>query len=339
MTSINQCIHCLLRINAGEESREHILSGALGSDLILEKTYVHRECNNGFGHNVESKFLNKVELFRWAYEIRNAKGDLPKPIVRESDGDILRGRRVKLGETSPVFPDALKLRETKAYKDFRVFEPDKFEDLKKKMAEKYPGGHWEPGPNVKGGVTLESEEPFSFLNLEETYRCAAKYAFNYYAWVAGHDSTLSKNFDQIRAYIFKNEWDQSYKASKLIYSQELLSNLPCLPPNHTILLIADPRTHLVLAIVSLFGLFSFSVALSNTYSGLSWRKAHAFDPIKRKYAALELLGNFRIPVKEILSSSAIPQRAMNRLKFSAAQLYNRTKKRGPEIEMVRDSEL
>jgi hypothetical protein len=333
-----QCIHCLSPLKPGEGSKEHILSAALGSDLTLEKTCVHKECNSTFGHNIEAVFLNKLELFRWAYGIKNAEGDPPKPIVRESDGDILRGRQVKLGEAAPVFPDALKLRETKAYKDFRVFEPDKFEILKKRMAEKYPGGHWEPGPNIKGGVTLEYEEPFSFLNLEETYRCVAKYALNYYASVAGPDSTASKNFDRIRAYIFKNNWNEPYKASKLIFSQEFLSNLPCLPPNHSILLIADPRTHLVTAIVSLFGLFSFSVVLSDKYSGLSWRKAHVFDPIKRVCGELQLQGNFRIPVGEFLSSSVIPQPALNQLKFNMAQTFNRTKKQGPEIEMVCKSE-
>ncbi|MBI1884250.1 MAG: hypothetical protein HYS08_08620 [Chlamydiae bacterium] len=333
----NICIYCLKPISASEGSKEHIISEALGCDQQLSHDRVHAICNSVLGHDVESAFINSLSFFTMSFGVRRKNGELPKTTFEVIEDEGLKGKTVKYGENGPQTPKRIFLGEElssngRKIKDFRIFDGNEgeLEKLKEEMQKKYSDGIWELNKRGNTDIEIAKEDIFSFLKNDGSYRCIAKYAFNYLCWVRP-DLIISEGVNPLREYILNGKWEKDYRPCFLVLPYHVRV------PNHFIMLVADKK---IMAVVVLFGLFFFYVVISDENKESEWVRAHEFDPLKRKMLDRDLsryLGVIpKLAIENFLISS---NQVISIAQHFAASCYNNYRpKYGPDIVPSRQND-
>ncbi len=332
------CIYCLLNREPSAFSAEHVIPRAFGifeQNLTLD--CVCSECNGYFGKTIELAYTrDSLEaLLRLHYGVKPAReaGDLPKRRLTITLGgdDDWNGCHIELTEESGQFavdlvPQVRFARRSggwifvtgEALADTTQPLPDDIDTSHEirlvsrsdqpEMEERLVAGltarsipftrcgYGSQPPSIDGRAPLNLEVRFDAM----IFRCVAKIAFNYMAWVAGDSFVRASAFDSARSFI-RHDVRPSYPLV-VPHSRPILENDSARwrqTNGHLLTLAWTPDARGVEAQVSLFNEVTYRVTLTRNYEGL-WREVvsgHHFDVETRRIA--QLAASPRAPLRGV----------------------------------------
>jgi len=309
---MNNCIYCRSELPA-KVPPEHIIPQGFGvftPDLTLD--CVCSSCNGYFGSKLEwpmrNESLEGMRRFQFglgAGEVGGVGTRGVTPVVGE--GEDWKGARITLqpdgkgNAVTAVLPQVGARRSAS-----EPFEWCLEKDLTKEFADKYPKGsefRIVGGRNSEDNKRLveklkevcptfvyggELSPPFSadrmvlihaeHQNNRTVARCLCKIAFNYMAFTCGETFALSREFDEMRAFIRDDVGSQSgrvFVKGKAIIAQEIISGERT-TDGHVLTVEGRPMDRALEIQVALFNSIPYRIPMCRNYLGHRFAKGHYF---------------------------------------------------------------
>lgn len=279
---------CFLCSEARSLTTEHIIPQSLGGKL---KANIYcKECNNTLGHSVDAELIRH---FGFVYSL------LCQGIGQEKASKF-EVSEVQTG-TKLVYHDGLLVRKNPIVnidvKDGKLASVDitartkaELERIVRSVETKY---------GISGGVTTfheprpgpTSTEHSIVVSNPKIRRAIAKIAYGFLCTKIPYNTLISQHFDSIRKYIM---FDSECKLASVNYAHtNFLTDYT--RPLHKIHVALNSRDRIVLAFVSIFGVFRFTVLLAENYdSVLEWPGLdYTYDPVTKMIVVGN--DNFRAP--------------------------------------------
>lgn len=280
------CYYCLkTKVDEELSKNEHVLSAALGVDLVLQKD-VCINCNNELGHKIEGPFVNNLNYFRNLFGISNQKGKIPTiqymgyvegrevRFLRDAQGQIKLKHKILLKREE--LPDGTTEELWRCSSEHDVKELERA--FTKRKGIKYSEKIEIPDQTIN----LHHDINLNFLIEENTLRTICKYALNSLAFIRNSTYVVNEVFSEIRDYIVNGK----LKGEPLchpFFNKYIMKSLNIPIPRHAVLVCNDNSIRKTIAIVVLFGMFYFYVILGKDISSINWHEALFFYPDTREY--------------------------------------------------------
>src|SRR3989304_197776 len=268
---------------------EHIIPQAIGGRL--KKKLYCKACNNTFGHALDNEISNQ---FGWIGTLLNIKREQGKPqpydvkdlrtgITLVFDGEGLTRKRPIVKITSN---DGKKLDSS----DITARSEKELKEVCTPIQNRYElSGGMETFKDVHPSPTVTEKE----ITIDNALlrRAVTKIAYSFLCIKLPKDIILSSPFEAVRAFI-KTGKGQARARANFVHTQFMKDGVR---PLHKIHVALNRREKLVIAFVSLFGIYRFAVLLAEEFeSKLEWPGLdYTFDPVQ----IAQVFGNdnFRAP--------------------------------------------
>ncbi|TLS80659.1 HNH endonuclease [Photobacterium damselae] len=279
MESFN-CIYCdnnYFEKNNG--SVEHAILSAIGGRKV-SKNICCIDCNKRFGRTIDAQFAGKLRTLCGMLGIQKDRKEI----------GILKGV-VKAGEDiADLHPDG-KMVQPNVSKDVYSTESrlsihvtagteEQAMQISKGLLKKHGHRIEDAVVNIeeKKNYVAGTHIALNFKWNEDDLRCVAKMALTYLVTITSPTRVRSGWFDDVINFI--NGSDS--KASDFVYmdTNNVLPERPMLSPtDHRIFLYASKDEHLCMALLELFGTFTYSILLSKSWDGPDIAACYVIDPI------------------------------------------------------------
>lgn len=246
-------------------SAEHVISAGLGCSSILA-TFICKECNDRFGHELEGPFLNDLVFFRNFCRIPGREGTIPD---FRCEG-YLDGQRVTVTFSGdgrvliPPMPLKSAGNPQENEREFRVFKGSQDAVIEANLRRKHGDLVWRQVDknDHRAIIDVRSEFDSSVLTKSTSNRCVAKYALNLIAWAYG-ETYVSTRFAGLKEYVQTGNFT-GREPSGVIWDEQLFGLMQSAPPKHGFSLHRDADNHTVIVVLFLFFLFPFCVVADDS---------------------------------------------------------------------------
>lgn len=301
--------HCFSCLEERILTEEHIIPQALGGKL---SAWIYcKDCNDKFGREVDSILIKNLGHFGTLLNIDRVRGEnQPYDVTEVRDGTELTHDGKKLCRKRPIVKIEKSGAEVKGI-DITARTESELDKMIAGIQRKYnlPGEvrkvfEDHPGPT-------DTKMDFVFDN-SHIRRAVAKIAYSLICVKLPDTMVLSPAFDAVRKYI-RFGGDSDLAAANFTHTQFMTDYTR---PLHKIHISLCRRNNLVAGFVCLFGIFRYTVLMSNDFqSQFEWPGLdYTFDPVTSQ----EIFGNpyFRAPelnIKQLLSPRHSKQFLLNEL--------------------------
>lgn len=280
---------CFICCKKKELSLEHIIPQCLGG--TLKKRLYCTKCNSKLGHDIDVELARNFGRYATLINVGRERGkNQPFNVVDENSGLPLRFDGKKFSRTKP---DIKKDKNSKGELEGIKITARSQQERNKifcKIAKKY---------NIDLSLVFseEVENPVSssldefVLDNRSIHTAVAKIAYGFACWKLPNDIVLSASFSNIRKHL-KGESEEQLVSSNYEHGDFMTDNIR---PLHKIYLSFNRSDGLVIGYVALFGVFRYTVLLSDTYSSeVEWSGIdYTFHPISQQEVPTNL--NFVAP--------------------------------------------
>lgn len=260
------CLYCGKATPAAISSKAHIFPEAMGG-VSFTADVVCKECNNAINREVENPVIEKLSFFQSIWGIRGKRSKVRLvPATLKFGG--LEGQMSLDENGQPTRALVVKDASKPGTKKYSVVGPaDKVEEKKSEIETKFPDVQWveremDMSCPPESMVTIELD-----LTGDKFRRLAAKVSLERFSQIRPIEILRGQEFDHVREFILDGK--EIYLCCGLLSDLRLLEgplNFPI--PNHGVVIIAHPHDRILGAFVSLYGLFSYWVLLSKSYTAL-----------------------------------------------------------------------
>lgn len=284
-----QCYLCESQLSDAP-SEEHLIPNALGG-RITSQQLLCEPCNSVTGHQLDAELAAQLATVCNLLVISRERGTVPDIVVRKRSGEELirqpngrlRPRRVTISERRD---------EDTAF--VHIAGGTRREVIKavRGLGRKYP--KLDVDHFLANGMTIRSEATFESFQMEirglgghNSFRAVAKIACNVCLGMSIAELTPNDDgptyvrgehscFDEVGGF---------YYATDPVVARDTNRAL------HIVAIRGNPSTGRITSYVELFGAFRYAVMLSHRYSGPSFVKTFALDPITGGKARVEVSGD------------------------------------------------
>ena len=268
----NECMSGGHAVTSANDSREHIVSNAMGGRKKT-KGFLCEPCNNTTGSAWDAELARQLNALCHFFEIARERGEPPAETVTTTAGETLQliaGGKLGLDKpshkTEPVAGGtkiqlvARTLKEArKMLKGFKRKHPKL--DIQTTLTQAEPG---ETYPEGMIHIPVKIGGPLAGRSIIKT---AAAFA---------HECGIGIARCEVAAACLRNP--ESQLCFGYFNSRDLVIDRPKGVPFHCVAIEGDPTTGLLLGYVEFFGFLRMVVLLSEKYEGVSVSNCYAIDP-------------------------------------------------------------
>jgi len=257
-----KCIYCLRSEPDVRPSKAHIFPSFIGGVTTASDT-VCAQCNTTIGRAMEAPSVRTFAFFNLVFGIKGRRKRIKGvPAVVRVEG---RKTHVTLGEKGQlVHPIVFAPLEDAADKTWRVMGPSALVAQKREeINRKHPNVSWK---DEVGGAEPIAEISFDVdLAGSALRRLAAKVAFERWAQCVGQLVT-DPEYKAIRSFVLHGA--PMVSVVGILDDSYLLEKMAIPVPCHAVAIIQHPKSRVLGAFVTFYGLFTFWVLLSSRYTAL-----------------------------------------------------------------------
>jgi hypothetical protein len=331
MSMIDQCFACK---NIKKLTVEHIIPQALGGKFKA-RLYC-KNCNDTFGRELDDILSINYGKIGTLLNIKRERGKIQAFDVLETSTQtplVFTGKGISRKKPTVI----LKLKDGKnlEFADVTARTQKELEKIKATLKERY-----EMSDSAEQETFREDRPGPIDANFQITIdnisirRAISKIAYSFLCTKIPKDQILSSSFEGIRNYI-KDGTGSDLASANYIHTKFMTDYSR---PLHKIHIALNRGKFMVVGFVMLFGIYRFSVLLSDTLvSHLDWPDLdYTFDPVRSRY----VYGNdrFRVPAltkENILRPKQLKKFVFNELNTGLKMLENYAEK----IKFVRSDSV
>ena len=288
MKLILQCVYCdQNQFASGRGSIEHVILSSLGGKKS-SRNICCEACNNFLGIEIDARLAKQFHFFCTMMGVKTGRGkDAPTLTGMLTAGsesfDLLSGGASRLS--------ASKVEIEEGENSFTISVTAKNEDAAlyfmrqrlKSFGKDIPDL---PSPSATSVTSFPEPIKHSLTIDQEEYRSIAKMGLTYAATLIAPERLRSEQFAQVRLFI------KGDNLSNEFVRIEPVDVLPASPTindlNHRIFFYASEEKKAAVALLQIFGYFTFSIVLSDSWTGSSIAKAHVIDPVTHERCDMDL---------------------------------------------------
>lgn len=258
-------------------TKEHIIPHFLGGELQV-KIYC-KECNSELGLRLDARLYKQFGRYSTLLNIKRSRDDkiIPFDLVDTKTGTELIYDGRKLFRKRPVVKIEQK-RDSSKYIEIIGRSNDDLQEIAKGLSEKHNLKYEEfkfsnaTSENVSTEYVLDVSAP-------EILRAVAKIAFGF-SCLKLPKQVVDENLSKIKSYI-KNEYEGNFVSLNYKNTDFMTDNKR---PLHKVHLSFNKQDKLIIGYVALFGVFRYTVLLSDTFkSDIDWPSVdYSYNPITKK---------------------------------------------------------
>jgi hypothetical protein len=301
----NACVVCNEPITEDNDSKEHVITEAIGGRLQT-KGFICRECNNKAGRTWDAKLASQLHPLSLMFDILRQRGSTPSlPIVTTAGEKLTIMPGGGFTPTAPSFSEEptssgakiqISARSMKEAKIMLAGLQRKYPSINvdqlltdAQIVDEYPKGmvhhQFEFGGEVSGRSIVKSALAMAHISGIPASACgdalsylrdmSAKPCFGYY------------------------------------YSEDLVIERPREVPLHCVAVSADPDTGLILGYAEYFGVQRVVICLGRNYTGERLSGNYAIDPRSAERINMSVRLDFQeTDIEDIYSYKMIPDGAI-----------------------------
>jgi len=309
MKSLGPCIICGDPITQKTDSREHVITNAIGGRLKT-RGFICKKCNNKMGHTWDDTLAEQLNLLCLFFGVVRQRGKSPSHPIQTTTGEkyLLQPG----GALKPHKPTVKKTEREGGRTEFQITARTSEEARKilKGIKRNYPTLDIE---ETLRGAKDTTSYPTGLLNFSNQLggelagrsivKTAAAYAHNVGLSVNGFPAALRYLSDPAAEACFG-----------YYYETDLVTNRPPGVPIHCVAVSGNPDSRLLLAYVEFFAVHRMVICLSDQYAGTAIDQAYAIDPTTGKEVGVSLapLQFSASDVEEIYAYGKIPDGSIER---------------------------
>ena len=259
------CIYCGNKEKNEEFNDEHIVNNSLGGKAKIK---ICKQHNSDFSdkrkNGIDLSIIDRFRAFRELVEAKIDRGVSDKQGIKIFiDNDLLHinvresGKKISLESNKEKILLSLKDSPKKG-ETFFFGEGKESKSLKKNFFKKHNINDFD---EVEVELNLNNPSVYFPLENKKTLRAIAKITFNFLGNIDAN-LCISSDFDQIRKFIL----NENAFSTKFCFPDYQIYNASVFG-KHLINIIGLPEHNIIFAKVALFGIFTYSVLLSDTYQG------------------------------------------------------------------------
>jgi hypothetical protein len=307
MLMIDQCFACK---NFKELTVEHIIPQALGG-RIKARLYC-KNCNDTFGHELDDTLSINYGKIGTLLNIKRERGD-PQPfdVIETSTQIPLVFTGNSLSRKKPtVILNKSKDGKNLEFADVTARTQKELEKIKATLKERY-----EMSDSAEQKTFREDRPGPIDANFQITIddisirRAISKIAYSFLCTKISKDQILSSSFNGIRNYI-KDGTGSDLASANYVHTNFMTDYSR---PLHKIHIALNRGKFMVVGFVMLFGIYRFSVLLSDTLvSHLDWPDLdYTFDPVRSR----DVYGNDRFRVSALTKDNMLRPKQSKKFVF------------------------
>lgn len=287
-----------------ELNLEHIIPQCLGSPL--EKRIYCVECNSELGHELDVEIARRFGRYATILKVKRKRGKNQEFIIEDEENDL----RVKFNGDRFCRVDPVVIK--KKNKEGEIEEIEVLARTSKERDEIFSNLAKKHEFNIVLVVSDEVEYPPPatahdlVFEGDTIYRAIAKIAYGFASWKLPSSVILTDSFEGIREYIKGNNRVKRVSAN-YEHTSFMTDNHR---PLHKVYISFDRSNGIVVGFVALFGVFRYTVLLSDCYhSNIEWPSIdYTLNPVSQRLVPANLV--FRAPVlsrKQVVSPNDKPE--------------------------------
>ena len=278
MIGIKQCWICECAITKENDSREHVIPGAIGGRKVVTG-FICRACNSRTGTAWDAVLSEQLHGIGLLFNISRQRGSVPSMRVTTAMCEPLifqPGNRLLIppGQENVRNPDgSISIR----MNDITVERIRKrLDGLKERYQKRFPKGRFTREDITHENIWIES--PID-LKLEiggaDFDKSLVKSAL---ALACSIDIGIDDAMMAVN-YLRDNRAGQDGRVCQVCYTHDLVRDRPGGLPLHCVFVVGDPNTRTLLAYVEVYGMVRRIICLSDRYEGGSKAVSYAINPI------------------------------------------------------------
>lgn len=297
--------NCFICQEEKELTKEHIIPHFLGGELQV-KIYC-KECNNTLGHNLDAKLYKLFGRYSTLLNIKRSRDDRIIPFdlvdVKTKTELIYDGR--KLFRKRPIVKTEQE-HDSITYIEIIGKSEEDLQKIAKGLSDKH-SIKYEKFKFSKTTSENVSAEYDLDLSAPEILRAIAKIAFGF-SCLKLPKQVVEEHLSKIKRYI-KNEGEDNFVSLNYKNTEFMTDSKR---PLHKVHLSFNRQDKLIIGYVALFGIFRYTVLLSDTFkSDIDWPSVdYTYNPItKKQVLSPDLFMAPRISKADVIS----PQQTANQV--------------------------
>ncbi len=302
------CVICGLPITADTDSREHVITNAIGGRLKTNG-FICQDCNSTKGHSWDTALARQLNGLCLYFGIARERGESPTQQIETTTGE--RFELQHGGGLMPHKPTIKEIQREGGRLELQITAQTMEEARKilKRKKRKYPGLDIEQalrtatnGLSAPTGVLKLSSEVGGVESDRSIVKTTAAFAHCVGLEVDGLNTALE--------YLRNSDAEAPFG---YYYEVDLVIGRPAGVPIHCVAVSGIPEHRLLLGYVEFFGVHRAVVCLSDRYSGEAIHRAYAIDPTTGKTFDVQVRLPFSMTdLRQIYAYEKIPPGAMER---------------------------
>ena len=272
------CAFCRRELAGDSRSREHIIPNAIGGRKTVAN-FICRGCNNNLGRTWDAALAKQFRSLSTMLGIKRSSGTNQPFDVQGPDGkphtyhadDLIRSKK-------PVFD--VKRHDGGVFVNLQAPSWDEMVRQVQGVVKNYP---WVDGESLlQQAAEIEPIPNFETrqeLSNEKAYKSAVKTCLG-----LAYDCGLTiEECELARAHLLED----GERCFGTFAPRDIVVNRPSAPVFHSVSLMGDSKSGLLLAYLEYFGFYRVVVCLSDTYSGEDLSASYSIDPLTGNELKLE----------------------------------------------------
>ena len=278
MIGIKQCWLCECDITKENDSKEHVVPGAIGGRKIVTG-FICRACNSKTGAAWDAVLSERLHGIGLLFDISRQTGSVQPMKFTSAAGEPLilqSGHRLvtQPGQEKVRNPDGSTLIRMSDFTVERIRK--RLDNLKKKYTNRFPKGRFtqenitHKKSWIKGAMDLKLE--FGGPDFDRSLVKSAL-ALACSIDIGIDDARMAVDF------VRGDGAGHDGRVCHYCYTHDLVKDRPCGLPIHCVCMVGDPKTKTLLAYVEIFGMVRRIVCLSSRYEGERKAASYTINPI------------------------------------------------------------